>query len=89
MQDSKGNIILPPTLRRVSTHRLERQRQVSQLGDVWIPFSHVFPNYFIRFFIPRMEDLFRARDRILKVENSRVRSRLISWRTFDDNNFGI
>jgi hypothetical protein len=28
-------------------------------------------------------------DRILKVENSRMRSRLISWKAFDDENFGI
>jgi len=88
-QDSKGNIILPPTLCRVSTHKLERQRQVLRLGDVWIPFSLVSLNHFIRFFISRMEDLFRARDRILKVENLGIRSRLISWRAFDDENFGI
>jgi hypothetical protein len=57
MQDSKDNIILPPTLRRVSTHRLERQRQVSRLGDVWIPFSLVSLNHFKRFFILGVEDL--------------------------------
>ncbi len=28
-------------------------------------------------------------DRILKVENSRMRSRLISWKAFDDENFRI
>jgi hypothetical protein len=88
-QDSKGNIILPPTLCRVSTHKSERQRQVSRLGDGWIPFSLVFPNHFIRFFISGVEDLFRAKDQILKVENFGVRSRLISWKAFDDENFGI
>ncbi len=36
-----------------------------------------------------MEDLFWARDSILKVENLGVRSRLISWRAFDDEYFGI
>ncbi len=59
------------------------------LGDVYIPFFPISPNHFIKIFIPGMEDLFRAGDQILKVENSRVRSRLISWRTFDDENFGI
>jgi hypothetical protein len=51
-QDFKDNIILPPTLRRVLTHRSERQKQVLQIGDVWIPFSLVSPHHFSRFFIP-------------------------------------
>jgi hypothetical protein len=41
-QHFKNNIILPPTLHRVSTHKSERQRQVLQIGDVWIPFL-LFP----------------------------------------------
>ncbi len=57
-----------------------------RLGDVWIPFS---PNHCIRFFILRMEDLFLARDRILRVENFGMRFRLISWRAFDDKHFDI
>jgi len=36
-----------------------------------------------------MEDLFLVRDRILKVENFGLRSRLISWRAFNDEHFGI
>jgi hypothetical protein len=89
VQDFKDNIILPPTLCRVSTHRLEKQRQVLQINDVWIPFSPVSPNHFSRFFIPRIEHLFWTEERILRVENSRARSRLISWRAFDDDHFGI
>jgi hypothetical protein len=61
-QDSRDNIILPPTLRRVSTHYSKRQKQVPQLTNVWIPFFFVSPNHFIRFFISRVEDLFMARD---------------------------
>ncbi len=30
-----------------------------------------------------------AGDRILRVENSRMMSQLISWKAFDDENFGI
>ncbi len=89
MQDSKHNIILPPTLCKVSTHRSKRQRQVLRLGDVWIPFSLISLSHFNRFFIPGVEDLFRARNWILRVENSRVRSWLISWRAFDDLNIQI
>jgi hypothetical protein len=88
-QDFKNNIILPPTLCGVSTHRSERQRQVLQIGDVWIPFSPVSPNHFIKFFILGIEDLFWTRDQILKVENFGARSKLISWRAFHDDHFGI
>jgi hypothetical protein len=87
-QDFKDNIILPPTFQKVSTHRFERQKKVLQIGDIWIPFSPISPNHFNRFFIPRVEDLFQIGNRVLKV-NSRARSRLISWRMFDDDNFGI
>jgi hypothetical protein len=60
---------------------------VPQLGDVWIPFSLVFPNHPIIFFIPGVEDLIRVGDWIMRVENYGIRFRLISWKTFDDNNF--
>jgi hypothetical protein len=88
VQVFRDNITLPPTLHRVSTHRSERQRQVPQICDIWIPFCHVSPNHFNIFFIPRVEDLFQIGDRVLKV-NSGTKSRLISWRMFDDVNFGI
>jgi hypothetical protein len=73
-QDSNDNITLPPTLHRVTTHYFERHRQVSRLGDLWIFFSHVSPNHFIRIFILGAEDLFLVGDRILRVENSELRS---------------
>jgi len=60
-----------------------------QVGNVWIHVSPISPNHFSKFFIPRVEDLFRTRDRILRVENFGARSWLISWKTFDDDNFGI
>jgi hypothetical protein len=74
MQDFQNNIILRPTLHRVSTHRSERQRQMSRIGDIWIPFSPVSPNHFNNFFILGVENLFQAKDQILRVENCRVRS---------------
>jgi hypothetical protein len=36
-----------------------------------------------------MEDLFQIGDQVLKVENSGAKSHLISWRVFDEDNFGI
>jgi len=88
-QDFRDNITLLPTLRRVSTHRSERQKQMPQTSDIWIPFSPISPNHFSRFFIPKVEDLFQIEDQVLRVENFGARSHLISWRVFDDDNFGI
>jgi hypothetical protein len=62
---------------------------VLQIGDIWILFSPISQNHFNRFFIPRVKDLFQTRDQILRVENFGGRSHLISWRAFDDGNFGI
>jgi hypothetical protein len=73
----------------VSTHKSKRERQLLKIGDIWILFSHGSLNHFSRFFIPKVEDLFQTRDQVLKLENSRSRSRLINWRVFDDDNFGI
>ncbi len=56
-----------------------------RLGDLWIPKSSVSPNHFPRFYIPGVEDLFQVGDRIVRVEHSGSRSRLISWRVWRDS----
>ncbi len=56
-----------------------------RLGDLWIRKSSVSPNHFIRFYIPGVEDLFQDGDLIVRVEHSRLRSRLISWRVWRDS----
>jgi hypothetical protein len=58
---------------------------VPRLGDLWIPKSSVSPNHFPRFYIPGVEDLFQVGDRIVRVEHSGSRSRLISWRVWRDS----
>jgi hypothetical protein len=58
---------------------------VPRLGDLWIPKSSVSPNHFPRFYIPGVEDLFQVGDRIIRVEHSRSRFRLISWRMWRDS----
>jgi hypothetical protein len=58
----------------------ERQRSVPRLGDIWVPKLVVSPNHFVRLYILGVEDLFQVGDRLLRVEHSRSRSRLISWR---------
>ncbi|CAK9236572.1 unnamed protein product [Sphagnum troendelagicum] len=70
---------LPPILRRVAPERAERQNSVQRLGDVWIPRSEASPNHFVKLYVPGVEDLFAKGDRLIRVEHSGTRSRIISW----------
>ncbi len=70
----------PPTLRRVAPALSERPRAIPRLGDIWVPKSEISPNHFVRLFIPGIEDLFQVGDRLIQVEHSGSRSRVISWR---------
>jgi hypothetical protein len=68
-----------PTLRRVSPEFAERQTSIPRVGDVWIPKAEVSPNHFIRLYVPGVEDLFTPGDRLVRIEHSGSRSRIISW----------
>jgi hypothetical protein len=68
----------PPILRRVAPKLAKRRCSVPRLGNIWIPRSEVSPNHFVRLYIPGVEDLFQEGDRLLRVEHSGSRSRLIS-----------
>jgi hypothetical protein len=70
----------PPILHRVAPTHAKRQCALLRLGDIWIPKSAMSPNHFVRLYIPSVEDLFQEGDRLLRVEHSGSRSRLISWR---------
>ncbi len=75
-----SNTTTPRTLRRVTPLFVERQHSVPKIGDIWIPKLIKSPNHFVRLYIPGVEDLFQVGDRLLRVEHSGSRSRLISWR---------
>jgi hypothetical protein len=81
----RRNTITPPTLRRVTPMLAKRRCNVPRLGDIWIPKSTPSANHFPRFYIPGVEDLFQVGDRIVCVEHSRTRSRLVSWRVWQDS----
>jgi len=72
--NSRSDITSLPTLHKVSTYGLERQGQVPRLGDIQIHVSPISPNHFVKFYIPSVEDLFWVGDRILRVENTRLRA---------------
>ncbi len=71
--------ILLPTLRRVSPEFAERQSNIPRVGDGWIPKSEISPNHFIRLYVLGVEDLFAPGDRLVRIEHSGSRSRIISW----------
>jgi len=66
--------------RIVTLEFAERQSSIPRLGDIWVPKSEVSPNHFVRLYIPGVEDLFQEGDRLVRVEHSGSRSRIISWR---------
>jgi hypothetical protein len=47
---------------------LNRTKGVPRVGDILIPYSIKSPNHFTKFFIPEIEALFQASDRILRVD---------------------
>jgi hypothetical protein len=69
-----------PTLRSVDPEIAERQSSVPRVGDLWISSSEVSPNHFVRLYVPGVEDLFAEGDRLVRIEHSGCRSRIISWR---------
>jgi len=67
-----------PTSRSVDPEIAERQSSVPRVGDLWIPSSEVSPNHFVRLYVPSVEDLFAEGDRLVRIEHSGSRSRVIS-----------
>jgi hypothetical protein len=72
-------------LHKVSTYKSKRQGQVPRLSDIKIPISPISPSHFVKFYIPSVEDLFWIGDRILKMDNTRLRACLMSWRACQDD----
>ncbi len=87
-QSSSPVSISLPTLRRVNLECAERQSSVPRLGDVWVPRSEVSPNHFIRLYVPSVEELFAEGDRLVRIEHSGSRSRIISWGIWQNKNRG-
>jgi hypothetical protein len=87
-QGYRHNTTTLPTLRKVTPLFVERYRSVPRLGDIWIPKLVASPNHFVRLYIPGVEVLFQVKDRLLKVEHSGSKSRLISWRIWRNQEEG-
>jgi hypothetical protein len=45
---------------------------VSRIGDLWLPMASASPHHRVRFFLPRIDVLFVARDKVVKVEHAKT-----------------
>jgi hypothetical protein len=66
------------TFLNVVVSRFEEKSEIPRVGDIWIPKACTSPNCFIKFFIPRIENLLQEGYKILRVEAGGGMSRLTS-----------
>jgi hypothetical protein len=45
---------------------------VSRVGDLWLLMASASPHHRVRFFFPRIDVLFVARDKVVKVEHAKT-----------------
>jgi hypothetical protein len=51
----------------------------SYVGDIWVLSLPIDQSRFVMIFVLGMEDLFKTRNKIVKVSHSRATSRLLNW----------
>jgi hypothetical protein len=73
------NNVPEPSLFNFEVLGLENGKHTPQLGDIWIPSSTNIIQRYVRFNMPGMDDIFRARNKMIKVEHSRTISRMLNW----------
>jgi hypothetical protein len=86
---SKGNPMTgnchDPSLFNFEVHNLVNGKLVIRLGDIWILGSLEINQHYVRFYLLTMENMFRIRDKMVKVEHSRTISRMLSWSLNEGN----
>lgn len=80
LHNSKNSSTSPPTLHRDIDITIVRTKKIPRARDIQILQCTSFPNHFIRFSAPKIENLFQTRDKILKVKALGMSSRLVCWR---------
>jgi len=58
---------------------LEHKKVPPYPGDIWVPSLLMAQNKSVNFFNPGMESLFKARDRLIRVEHFSVILKILSW----------
>jgi hypothetical protein len=76
---------LDPCLFNFEVLDLANGKFALKLRDIWIPKSLETNQHCVRFYLPRMENMFRIRDRMVKVEHSGTISRMLSWSLNEGN----
>lgn len=58
----------------------EDRKFVPKLGDIWILVAMKNEQHFVKFYIPRMEEMFGVGDIIIRVKHVRATFRLMNWK---------
>jgi hypothetical protein len=77
VQNCSSSCISPHTSHRFIHIVSHKTKEVPRVGDIWIPYSTRSLYHFTKFFMPEIEILFQAGDKIIRVEASSLSSRLV------------
>lgn len=73
------NNVPEPSLFNFEVLALENGKHTLQLGGIWIPSFTNIEQHYVRFNMPGMDDMFRARNKMIKVEHFRTISKMLNW----------
>lgn len=65
----------------------ETEYPTPRLGDIWIPFTNITGQCYVRIYMPSMEGLFRVGDRIIRIEHVIILSRMLNWKLNLENSW--
>jgi hypothetical protein len=86
---SKGNPMtdncLDPFLFSFEVPDLANGKPNVKLGDIRILGSLETDQHYVRFYLPGIENMFRIRDKMVKVEHFKAISRMLSWSLNEGN----
>jgi hypothetical protein len=79
----------PFTFPNTDVARFEKRNEIPKVGHIWIPKDYVFPDCFIKVFIPRIKRLPQVKNISLTIDTRRGPSKLINWRFYSKSDQGI
>jgi hypothetical protein len=53
---------------------------VPRVGNLWLPIVVISPSNQVRFFFPRIHNLFDVGDKVVRIEHSKVETKALVWR---------
>jgi hypothetical protein len=79
---------LDPFLFNFDVPNLANGKLAIGVGDIWIPGSLKTNQHYVRFYLLAMENMFRIRDIMVKVEHYGTISRMLTW-TLNERNVWV